>query len=225
MEPIPAFQNSDFINSSQGRMTRILAEFYSIEHSLHNSDVQNTTVFFGSARTKPDNKYYKAAEELSSKITKLAQVKNINMAVSTGGGPGIMEAANKGCYESGGKSIGLGINLPFEQKNNSFITQGLNFKVHYFFIRKVCLTYNARAFVVFPGGIGTMDELFEILTLIQTMKKNPIPVFLYGKDFWTKAFNFDILVQEGYICPKDLDLFTITDDFDLISNNIFENVA
>ena len=152
--------------------------------------------------------YYEEARELSRMITEHCRRNDdCDLVVATGGGPGIMEAANRGAHDAGGKSIGLNIVLPHEQEPNRFITPDLCFQFHYFAMRKMHFLMRARALVSFPGGYGTMDELFETLTLIQTKKIKPLPVILFGKEFWAEAINFDFLVTEGVIAPDDVTLF------------------
>jgi uncharacterized protein (TIGR00730 family) len=154
------------------------------------------------------SRYYEEARRLASLISKASKNSNhFNFVVITGGGPGIMEAANRGAYEVGAESIGLNIVLPFEQKPNEYITPELCFQFHYFAIRKMHFLMRAKALIVFPGGFGTLDELFETLTLIQTRKIKPIPVLIFGKDFWKRIMNFDALVEEGTISPEDIELF------------------
>ncbi len=169
----------------------------------------NSVTFFGSARTSEDDPDYIKCRELAGKIAK-----DLHYAVVTGGGPGIMEAANRGAYENDGQSIGFTINLPEEQVTNKYMTDHLGF--HYFFSRKVSLTFSAEAFVYFPGGFGTYDELFEILTLIQTNKVEKTPVILFGSEYWNKFMDYlkDNLLEGEKIHAKDLDLITITDDID-----------
>lgn len=153
-------------------------------------------------------RYYEEARMLGHMITSESQqAGQCEMVVITGGGPGIMEAANRGADDAGGKSIGLNIVLPREQCPNSYITPDLSFQFHYFAVRKMHFLMRARALVAFPGGLGTLDELFETLTLIQTKKVRPVPVLLFGKEYWQRIINFDALVDEGTIDPKDLDLF------------------
>jgi hypothetical protein len=156
--------------------------------------------------------YYEVAREFASLVSNRCQVdgKRTNVIV-TGGGPGIMEAGNRGAFEAGAKSIGLNITLPREQVPNSYITPELCFQFHYFALRKMHFLMRARAMVAFPGGFGTMDELFETLTLVQTGKIKPFPIVLVGRDFWTQAVNWQYFVDEGTIAPKDLDLFTFAD--------------
>jgi len=158
--------------------------------------------------------YYEAARELSGDITRWSKTlpKPSNpFFVCTGGGPGIMEAANRGASENGGVTAGLGISLPYEQTNNSYITQGLSFEFHYFFVRKFWFVSLARAVVAFPGGFGTLDELFELLTLLQTRKIQPVPVVLYGSEFWREVLNLDVLSARGLIDPQDISLFHYAD--------------
>ena len=163
---------------------------------------------FGSARTKPHEHYYQLAVKIASVLTEEG------FGVITGGGPGIMEAGNKGASLTGGLSVGLNIDLPFEQSHNPYIDQELNLNYRYFFVRKVMFVKYAQAFVVLPGGFGTMDELFEVLTLIQTKKITKVPVILVGSDFWTGLVDWirDTMLSFGNISPEDMDLVPITDD-------------
>ncbi len=164
---------------------------------------------FGSARTMPNNKYYQWASEVAKILTEEG------FGVITGGGPGIMEAGNKGAFQNSGMSVGLNINLPFEQSNNDFIDPDKVLNHKYFFVRKVMFVKYAQGFIVLPGGFGTMDELFEVLTLIQTKKITSVPVVLMGKSFWTGLVDWikdQMLSTESNINAKDLDLFSITDD-------------
>ncbi|MCE2742570.1 MAG: TIGR00730 family Rossman fold protein [Fluviicola sp.] len=166
---------------------------------------------FGSARTKPDNKYFQLAIEVSDKLAKSGY------GVITGGGPGIMEAANKGAQEGGGKSVGLNIDLPFEQNHNPYIDAEHNLEFDYFFVRKVIFVKYSQGFVVMPGGLGTMDEMFEALTLIQTKKINKRPIVLVGKKYWSGLVDWikeAMLEQEQNISPADLDLFALVDTAD-----------
>ena len=165
------------------------------------------------ARKALDNsKYYDEARKLGNLISR--NTGKDRLVVMTGGGPGIMEAANRGAHEAGIPSIGMNIVLPFEQAPNSYITPDLSFQFHYFAIRKMHLLMRAKSLVVFPGGFGTLDELFETLTLVQTKKIAPIPVLLFGRDFWQRVVNFDALVEEGTISAKDLELFTYVETAD-----------
>jgi uncharacterized protein (TIGR00730 family) len=173
-----------------------------------------SVTIFGSARVEEGNKYYEAARELAFKLSKKG------FSIVTGGGPGIMEAANRGAFEAGGNSIGLNIKLPKEQKPNKYLTEILNF--NYFFARKVMLVKYATAFVLFPGGFGTLDELTETLTLIQTKKLKPFPVILYGNEYWNGFVQWlnDVVVKDGYIDKEDTELFKQMDNIDEIVDYI-----
>jgi uncharacterized protein (TIGR00730 family) len=190
-------------------MFKVIAEFVNGFEKLNT--LGPCVSIFGSARLKQDNKYYQAAVDLAGRITEEG------FGVITGGGPGIMEAGNKGAFEQGGLSIGLNINLPFEQSHNAYIDADKNLDHQYFFIRKVMFVKYAQAFVAMPGGFGTMDELFEVLTLIQTKKITPVPVILFGSEFWSgmKDWIKNVMLQEhGTVSAKDLDLIPITDDIE-----------
>ena len=240
-----AYQNEPFINSPDGRILRILAEYQEPLARFRREQIQDTVVFFGSARfqgrqdatnalaaieenhaAKPvvqlerDLKraqagvdmarYYEDARRLAHMLTKWSiqiPARRRRFVVTTGGGPGIMEAANLGAHEAGGKTIGLNIQLPFEQSPNQYITPALNFQFHYFFMRKFWFAYLAKGLVIFPGGFGTMDELFEILTLAQTDKL----VVIYGSEYWNRILNFQAFVDAGTISPDDLNQFKIVD--------------
>ena len=189
------------------RVFRIMSEFVQGFELLRDTGLAAT--FWGSARLRPDNEYYKAAEELASKLAKKG------FAIVSGGGGGIMEASNVGAFKVGGKSIGLNIELPFEQKLNPYTTHSLAFD--FFFSRKVMLALASEVYVYFPGGFGTMDELFEIITLIQTKKIEQIPILLYGKEFWEPLIRFfekDMMKKFGTISPEDLTLFVVVDSVD-----------
>jgi uncharacterized protein (TIGR00730 family) len=216
----------------------VLAEFIEPEERLRKKDIFNTIVFFGSARAVPEkegacrilnkgenrgkcltaSRAYEECVELSRRITEWSnKIKDPKKRfhLCSGGGPGIMEAANKGAYLGKGKSIGFNISLPFEQTPNPYISEDLNFEFHYFFVRKFWFLYYAKALVAFPGGFGTFDEAFELLTLLQTRKLiKKVPVVLYGGQFWKDVFNFDALVEYGVIAKEDLKLFRIMDDVD-----------
>jgi len=206
--------NDDFMKSREARSLRILSEYILPDKCFNHKNILHTVECFGSARFKPDHKYYIAAENFAHELAKLSKELEKQIGepfyVCTGGGPGIMEAANKGAANEGSDSIGLCIELPHEQFSNEFISPHLNFQFNYFFMRKFWFLYHAKAIVVFPGGFGTLDELFETLTLIQTHKisKGNIPVLLYNKDFWQKLINFDFLLEMELISKEDLDLFT-----------------
>jgi uncharacterized protein (TIGR00730 family) len=266
-----AYENSAFLNSADGRLIRILSEYTEPLARFRRERIQDTVVFFGSARfhgreeadralellantgsvtpapqhEQPASvpeiaegtaselgrrravaavemaRYYEDARRLAHMITTWAMglpdadacaPGRHRFVITSGGGPGIMEAANRGAHEAGGKTIGLNIRLPFEQRPNSYITPELNFEFHYFFMRKLWFAYLAKALVVFPGGFGTIDEMFEVLTLVQTHKlaKN-MTVVIYGSEYWKKVFNFEWLVDTGAISPGDVDLFQFAD--------------
>jgi len=276
-----AYENSAFLNGADGRLIRIVSEFLEPLARFRREQIQDTVVFFGSARfhgreeadhdlellentgsTRPAPseeqpakageiasgkatelqlkravaavqmaRYYEDARRLAQLLTQWAMTipsRKSRFVVTSGGGPGIMEAANRGAYEAGGKTIGMNILLPFEQMPNPYITPSLNFEFHYFFMRKLWFAYLAKALVVFPGGFGTLDEMFEILTLTQTQKVNKkITVVIYGQEYWKRVFNLDALVDTGAISPKDLELFQFADSpeeaFDLLRQGLTEN--
>jgi uncharacterized protein (TIGR00730 family) len=185
------------------RVFRVMAEFVDGIEQL--SPLEPAVTIFGSARSKPGDRYYVMAEQMGRMLAEEG------FTVITGGGPGIMEAANKGAYEAGGQSVGLNIVLPFEQKLNPYTTIHINFR--YFFVRKVMFVKYAMSYVIFPGGFGTMDELFESLTLIQTDKIKPFPVILVGSRYWTGLLTWinDTMLSEGMILPEDRCIFTLVD--------------
>lgn len=187
------------------RISLISKEFHNGFEFLKN--YPRSVTFFGSARMKEDDHYYKKARRLAGRI-----VGELHYSVVTGGGPGIMEAANRGAYEAGGNSLGLTIELPREQHANKYMTDRENF--YYFFSRKVCLSFSAEAYVFFPGGFGTLDEFLEILTLVQTNKISKVPIILFGRSFWTPLEGFfqEVLVKNGTIDAEDLGLYTISED-------------
>jgi uncharacterized protein (TIGR00730 family) len=248
--PQLAYQDSHFLESADARTLRMMAEYLEPQTRLRRAGVQNTVVFFGSARILPReeavkhlrelegrgkdggapasaqllraartavqmSRYYEDARELARLITRWSlSVKNSShfLVVCSGGGPGIMEAANRGAAEAGGKSIGFNIKLPMEQKPNPYITPELSFLFRYFFMRKLWFAQPAKALIVFPGGYGTMDEMWEFLTLVQTDKLgHRATILLYGSKFWKKAINFDWLLEAGTILPEDLRLFRFVD--------------
>jgi uncharacterized protein (TIGR00730 family) len=250
LNPAPlAYRNQPFLDSPDGRILRILAEYQEPLARFRREQIQDTVVFFGSARFQgqtfaKDNlsaleknqsdassaqqdelkraraavdmaRYYEDARRLAFLLTEWSiqiPARRRRFVVTTGGGPGIMEAANLGAHEAGGKSIGLNINLPFEQNPNSYITPALNFEFHYFFMRKFWFAYLAKALVIFPGGFGTIDELFEILTLAQTDKlAKKILVVIYGSEYWHRIMNFQAFVDAGTVAAEDLDLFKFVD--------------
>jgi len=229
-----AYKNEQFLDSPAARSVRILSEYLEPLDHFRREKIRDTIVFFGSARITEDGplgRYYNEARELARLLTEWSDslVNNTcRFVVCSGGGPGIMEAANRGAIDANGKTIGLNIGLPFEQLPNPYITPALNFEFHYFFMRKLWFAYLAKALVVFPGGFGTIDEMFEVLTLVQTHKlaKN-ITVIVYGTEYWHKALNFEWLVETGAISPKDIDLFQFADTpeqaFELLKAGLIAN--
>jgi uncharacterized protein (TIGR00730 family) len=276
-----AYENPAFLNSADGRLIRIVAEYLEPLARFRREQIQDTVVFFGSARFRgreeadhalellentgskrpaPSHeqpasapeiaaghatelqlkravaavemaRYYEDARRLAGLLTAWAKripSRRHRFVVTSGGGPGIMEAANRGAYEAGGKTIGLNIRLPFEQAPNPYITPSLSFEFHYFFMRKLWFAYLSKALVVFPGGFGTLDEMFEILTLAQTRKlAKKITVVVYGSEYWKRVFNLDALVDTGSISPKDIELFQFADTpeqaFELLRRGLTEN--
>jgi len=190
------------------RIFRIMAEFVDGIEAL--SNLPPAVTIFGSARARPGDKYYALADKLGAELVRQG------LAVITGGGPGVMEAANKGAFEAHGKSVGLNIELPFEQKLNSYTNVNLSFR--YFFIRKVMFVKYAIGYVIFPGGFGTMDELFEALTLIQTDKIKPFPVVLFGSEYWSGLIDWieNTMLEGSMISPEDRSIFTVTDSIQAV---------
>ena len=214
-----AYRNQEFLDSEDGRPLRILAEYLEPLSTFRREGIHDTIVFFGSARLSPDGplgRYYQEARELARMITawsKSLSSHTHRYIVCSGGGGGIMEAANRGASEAGGRTIGLNIGLPHEQRPNPYVTRELSFEFRYFFMRKLWFAHLARALVVFPGGFGTLDELAEILTLVQTGKlERQIAILLYGSSYWNEIINFDALVRHGMISAEDLGLFQFADD-------------
>jgi uncharacterized protein (TIGR00730 family) len=194
----------DFRKMDPWRIFRIIAEF--VEGFEAMAEIENGISIFGSARTPPGDRYYEMARTLASSLA------GDGFTVITGGGPGVMEAANRGAKEAGGVSVGLNIDLPFEQEPNPYIGKLLSFR--YFFCRKVMFAKYSRALIAFPGGFGTLDELFEHITLVQTMKIPAMPIILVGKEFWKGLLEWTekaLLRQENYISPEDLELFRVAD--------------
>jgi uncharacterized protein (TIGR00730 family) len=219
-----AYREEAFLQSPESRPLRILSEYLWPLAHFQDQKIQDTIVFFGSARIHengPLSRYYREARELARLVTEWAASLSKDdgrseprhrFVVCSGGGPGIMEAANRGAAEAGGKTIGLNIGLPFEQRPNAYITPELCFEFHYFFMRKFWFAYLAKALVVFPGGFGTLDELTEILTLAQTQKlESKILIVLYGSDYWNEIINFEALVRHDVISQSDLNLFRFAD--------------
>jgi len=277
-----AYENPEFLNSHDGRMLRMMAEYQEPMARFRRERIQDTVVFFGSARfraldvashelellentgsTTPApadeqparphevqrgeaseqrlhlaeaavemSRFYEDARTLSGLVSRWAMTlpgRRRRYVITSGGGPGIMEAANRGAYEAGAKTIGLNIKLPFEQMPNPYITPDLNFEFHYFFMRKFWFAYLAKALVVFPGGFGTMDEMFELLTLAQTQKlAKKITVVIYGSSYWKSVINLDVFAQKGAIARKDLDLFQFADTpqeaFDLLKAGLTDDM-
>ena len=215
--PPLAYHDPKFIDSDEGRPVRIVSEYLAPLRAFSACGVTGTVVFFGSARLRsggPLGRYVDEAVELARLVTEWsATLPGERLVVCSGGGPGIMEAANKGATLAGGRTVGLNIGLPHEQRPNPYITPELSFEFHYFFMRKLWFAHLARALIAFPGGFGTFDELFEILTLAQTKKiDRSIPVFLYGSAYWKEVINFDALVRHGTIGAEDLQLFEFVDE-------------
>lgn len=221
-----AFENRDFLWGNDAGPVRILSEYLHPKAALLKQEVKNTLVVFGSARIpSPEGKdkethrelrtltkYYEDCSKFTKSITEWARdVKKEPLLICTGGGPGIMEAGNRGAHEANGKSIALNIGLPHEQNANPYAVPELTFEFHYFFMRKLWFMKHCRGMAAFPGGFGTFDELFETLTLVQTGKKTKIPILLYGREFWEKVINLSYLSEMGLISPEDLDLFGYAD--------------
>jgi len=261
-----AYLYPEFLESNEARPIRILAEYLEPLRRFREQKIQDTVVFFGSARVDSRERaeralqtlrargdrhadehyqieltksrkalewarYYEEARELARLLTAFSlglQSENHRFVVTSGGGPGIMEAANRGAREAGGKTIGLNIRLPFEQGANPYITEGLQFEFHYFFMRKFWFAYLAKALVIFPGGFGTCDELFEILTLVQTDKlSKKIEVILYGSDYWKQVLDFRPMAEWGAVAENDLDLLqpcdTPRDAFERLRSHLVEH--
>ncbi len=259
-----AYLMPEFLDSEEARPIRILAEYLEPLRRFKLENIQDTVVFFGSARVHSRqaaerglnrilagrderssnvallerarkavewSRYYEDARQLARQLTTWSlglESPHHRFVVCSGGGPGIMEAANRGAREAGGKTIGLNIRLPFEQGANPYITPGLHFEFHYFFMRKFWFAYLAKALVIFPGGFGTLDELFEILTLAQTEKlSKKIGVLMYGREYWDKVLDFRPLVEWGAIAEKDLGLMQVVDSpqeaFDFLRDHLVEH--
>ncbi len=239
-----AYLNTRFLESRDARALRILAEYLEPLSRFQRQHVQDTIVFMGSARIKSReaasaavaeakksgialasaraalelSEYYEAARSLAHRLTEWS--KNLadddrRFVICTGGGPGIMEAANRGASEAKGYNVGLTISIPNEEFDNPYISRELHVHFHYFFMRKFWFIYLAKAVVLFPGGFGTLDELFEILTLVQTRKmRKRVPIILFGSKFWNEIINFEALIRYGTISSEDIDLFHLTDSLD-----------
>lgn len=227
---VPAYEDRAFLSGESARPLRILAEYIEPRARFEAHGIIDTVVFFGSARlseTDPLGHYYAAARELARRLTLWSRGLDQpgRFVVCSGGGGGIMEAANRGASEAGGLSIGLNIGLPHEQRPNRHISEGLALEFHYFFMRKLWFSHLARAMIAFPGGFGTLDELLETLVLAQTGKiARPPLILVYGREYWRKVINFDALVEAGMIARTDLELFHFVDDvdtaFSLLSANL-----
>jgi len=232
--PVKAYKNLDFLNSPDARVLRILAEYLEPLQRFRRNHIRDTIVFFGSARARPVDearrdsrghraireldRYYEDARKLAYLLTRWSKGlrgTQRRFTICSGGGPGIMEAANRGASEAGGETIGLNISIETEQNSNPYISYKLNFEFHYFFIRKFWFAYLAKAMVIFPGGFGTMDELFETLTLLQTEKvTKPLPIVLYGSDYWNEVLDIEAMIRWGTISASDRKLIHVMDDPD-----------
>ena len=241
---VEAYRNESFLNSRSARALRILSEYIEPQGRFEHYQIDDTIVFMGSARLisreqaeknlqaaqqgqgDPGraqqmlamSEYYEAARELARRLTEWSKQLNDEerrFVVCTGGGPGIMEAANRGASEAKGLNVGLTISIPVEEFDNPYVTRELSFHFHYFFMRKFWFAYLAKAVIVFPGGFGTLDELFEVLTLLQTRKmRKHLPVVLFGSTYWNEVINFDTLIRHGMIDAVDVKLFHVTDSVD-----------
>jgi len=243
-QPVKAYENSAFLASPDARLLRIISEYLEPHARFRDLSVRDTIVVFGSARIVSREvarrelervraeggdveraermlhmaEYYEATRELSRRLTEWSKSltgQERRFVICSGGGPGIMEAANRGASEARGVNIGLNISLPFEQEENPWITRRLAFEFHYFFMRKYWFAYLAKAIIAMPGGFGTLDEFMEIVTLVQTFKiKKRLPIVLFGTKFWSEVLDFEPMVRWGTISPEDLDLFYRTDSVD-----------
>ena len=213
----PAYEDANFMQSDEALPLRILAEYFDPKRRFESAGASGTIVFFGSARIRengPLKRYYEAARELARQISEwqMKQPDGERLLVCTGGGPGIMEAANRGAHDAGALSAGLGIQLRTAEKMNPYITPQLAMNFRYFFMRKWWFITLARAVVIFPGGFGTMDELFELLALTQTRKIKPrAALIIYGSEYWNKAVNFEAMAEWGMISPQDIQIFQTAD--------------
>jgi len=253
--PVKAYRDQNFMDGPDGRPLRILAEYLEPKERFEARDISDTILFFGSARIASAEEaqreldavnaaggdpavaetrlrmsaYYEATRELANRLTvwsKGLKDSQRRFVVCSGGGPGIMEAANRGASEAKGINIGLGISLPFEEIINPYATRDLSFEFHYFFMRKFWFLYLAKAMVIMPGGFGTMDELFECLTLLQTAKiKKKLPIVLFGNEFWNEVVNLDAMARFGTISADDLDRVYRTDSVDDAYRHITEQLA
>jgi uncharacterized protein (TIGR00730 family) len=220
-----AFHNKEFIKSEHGRPIRIMSELLASKAILEDNKIDKTIVIFGSARTSPDNKYYKAANDLTFKLGKWAKEQPEKYAICTGGGPGIMEAGNKGAKEANAPSLGFCIELPFEQSTNPYVDKNLEIQFHYFFLRKFWFLLKSTAIIIFPGGFGTLDELFEALTMLQNQKTDNVPLVLFGTEFWKNLINWQRLIDDGMISKEDMNYIKFMDDVDLVFKYISDELA
>jgi hypothetical protein len=241
---VKAYRNEAFLNSRHARLLRIMSEYLEPETRFEELRVRDTIVVFGSARIPSResatagleaarrnggdlkqaermvamSRYYEDTRELCRRLTEWSKGlsgTDRRFVICSGGGPGIMEAANRGASEARGENVGLNISLPFEQEGNPYITRRLAFEFHYFFMRKFWFSYLAKALICMPGGFGTLDEFMEIVTLVQTMKiKKKVAVVLYGTEYWNRILDFEPMVEYGTISPEDLELFHRCDDVD-----------
>lgn len=210
-----AYKNTAFLNSPEARTVRILCEYLEPQARFQKLGISRSVIFFGSARLKPRSPYYAAAADTAEQLarwTTTAHKPGRRYAIVSGGGPGIMQAAHEGAARiDKNLAVGLNISLPFEQHVNPFVSEERALEFHYFFMRKFWFANLASALVVFPGGFGTLDELFEMLTLVQTGKAQAMPIVLYGRKFWNELINFKALARQGLISPDDLDRFHYAD--------------
>lgn len=210
-----SYLNPEFLMSREARTVRILCEYLDTERRFRNLRIQRGVILFGSARLAPESSAYRDAAELAERIARWTTERHVpdeRYHIVTGGGPGIMQAAHQGAARvDAALNIGLNISLPHEEQANPYVASERAVVFHYFFMRKFWFMNLARAAVIFPGGFGTMDELFELLTLTQTGKSSPMPIVLYDREFWTEVMNFEALARRGLISPRDLDLFEYAD--------------
>lgn len=222
MNLVKAYENLEFLHSEEARPVRILCEYLEPARRFAKLGVKNALIFFGSARIRNETRltpnYYAEAADLAERVARWTLAHHApgeRYHIVTGGGPGIMEAAHEGAARVDRQlNIGLNISLPFEQHGNPYLAEGMAVEFHYFFLRKFWFLNLARGAVIFPGGFGTLDELFELLTLTQTGKSAPMPICLYGREFWEGLINFRLLVERGLISPGDVELFRVVDGVD-----------
>ena len=220
-----AFADPEFLLRRETRGIRIQLEMLKPDLDQTTQGIESTIVVFGSARfPAPENAVSERDKRNALRYDKARRFARLvadysasqppagRLFICTGGGPGIMEAANRGAHEAGAPTVGLSIALPREESHNPYVTPSLSFKFHYFALRKMHFMMRAKALVAFPGGFGTLDELFEVITLVQTRKAKPVPIVLFGSDYWKRLLNFDVLVEEGAISPEDLALFSYADE-------------